>query len=158
MNGWGWMSGRRGGDIRAASAWFRAFSVVVPFATVGLLLIMLHVVGGTLTTAEGVLFDLPETGVGDEAATDSVALLVPLRHETLVYFDDSRYAIGSAASMRSLEERLRVRFARGENKTLLVLADRRVSCGDLMEFAARARRNGVGRVLFAEKRTREASE
>ena len=37
------------------------------------------------------------------------------------------------------------------DKTLLVLADRRISGGDLMKFAAVARRNGVARILFAGK-------
>jgi len=154
--GWGWESGRVG--ARIGPVWMRAFAVAVPFVTVGLLLVMFHLVGGTVTTVEGVLFDLPEAGIGDEAVTECVALLVPMRHETLVFFDDSRYVIGSEASMRSLDERLSERFVRSENKTLLVLADRRVSCGDLMGFAARARRNGVEKVLFAEKTVQEAAE
>jgi len=158
VNGWGWSSGRTSGAVRVGSTGIRALAVAAPLVTVGLLLLMFHVIGGTLTTAKGVLFDLPSSAVGDEAATESVAMLVPMRHETLVFFDDSRYVIGSEASMRSLDDRLAERFSRSDRKTLLVLADRRVACGDLMEFSARARRNGVEKILFAEKRQQEASE
>jgi len=155
VSDWGWSRDRaNGGSVRAT--WLRGFAAIVPFLTVGLLLQMLNVVGGTMTTAEGVLFDLPEAAVGDEAVTDAVALLIPVRHETHVFFDDSRYVIGSAASMRSLDERLSERFSRSGNRTLLVLADRRVSCGDLMEFASRVRKNGVQRVFFAKKSVQEA--
>jgi len=111
-----------------------------------------------MTTAEGVLFDLPAADVGDAAVTEMVALILPVRHETLVFFDDSRYVIGGASSMKSLEERLQERISRNQNKTLLVLADRRVSCGDLMAFAAVARKSGVDKVLFAEKGQQEVSE
>jgi len=158
VSGWGWRIGKASGSGRGASAWLRAVSALVPFVTVTLLLLMFQIVGGKLATAPGVLFDLPAAGVGDEAVTESLALIVPIRHETMVFFDDSRYVIGNAASMASLEERLSERFVQSEDKTLLVLADRRVSCGELMEFAARARRSGVGRILFAEKKAREVSE
>jgi len=158
VNGWGWKVSRLQRGESAGVTWLRAFAAVVPFVTVGLLLLMLHFVGGTLATAQGVLFDLPASGIGDEEVTDAVAMLVPVRHETIVFFDDARYVIGSAASMRSLEDAMKERFARSGNKALLVLADRRIPCGDLMEFSSRARRNGVERVLFAEKKAQEASE
>ena len=41
-------------------------------------------------------------------------------------------------------------------KTLLALADRRVTGGELMSFAALARRSGVRKVLFAEKKSGDA--
>lgn len=41
---------------------------------------------------------------------------------------------------------------------MLVLADRRVPTGDVMRFADLARAGGVKRVLFAEKKQREAEE
>ncbi len=146
MNDWRWRFGTG------------VFSAILPFVTVGLLLLMLHIISGTMTTAHGALFDLPQTCVADEAQTESVALIVPVQHETLVFFDDSRYIIGSEPSMRSLEDRMAERFLRSAEKTLLVLVDRRVSCGNLMEFAARVRRNGVSKVLFAEKSAEETSE
>jgi len=158
VSGWGWRPDRSFDDVRVGSIWTHAVAAVVPFVTVGVLLLMLHLVGGAMTTATGVLFDLPETDVGDGAVTESVALIVPMRHETLVFFDDSRYVIGSEASMQALGDRLEERFARSGEKTLLVLADRRVACGELMEFAARARRSGVERVLFAEKGSQETSD
>lgn len=158
MKGWGWSPGRARSAVSIGSSWMRAFAVLVPFMTVALLLMMLHFVGGALATAKGVLFELPEAGAGDAVATESVAMLVPMRHETLVFFDDSRYVVGSEASMRTFGERLSERFSRSDNKTLLVLADRRISCGDLMAFAAQVRRNGVEKVLFAEKSRQEVPE
>ena len=38
---------------------------------------------------------------------------------------------------------------------MLVLADRRVAGGELMKMAAIAKRSGVGKVMFAEKRAGE---
>jgi len=158
VSGWGWRISAARARSSVGTSGLHAFFVIVPFVTVGLLLLMLHIIGGTVTTARGVLFDLPAAGVGDEAVTQSVALIVPMRHETHVFFDDSRYVLGSEASMRSLGERLTERFAHSEGKSLLVLADRRVSCGDLMEFVARARQSGVEKVLVAEKNAQEAVE
>jgi len=158
VSDWGWRSERTGCGGHPGAFGMRALALAVPFVTVGLLLLMLYFVGGTLTTAKGVLFDLPVAGVGDEAVTESVALVLPMRHETLVFFDDSRYVVGSVASMKALGKRLAERFGKGERKTLLVLADRRVSCGDLMEVAAVARLGGVARLLFAEKSVKEVSD
>jgi biopolymer transport protein ExbD len=76
---------------------------------------------------------------------------MPLRHETLVFFDDSRYMLSDASSLSALEERLSERVSRTERKTLLVLADRRVNGGELMEIASLAKRSGAEKVLFAEK-------
>ena len=74
------------------------------------------------------------------------------------FFDDSRFMLGDAASAQAFAEQLGERLSRTGRKSLLVLADRRTSGGDLMEFAAIARKSGVEKVLFAEKRPEEAEE
>ena len=113
---------------------------------------MMHYVGGTFTSAKGVLFDLPEAGLAEGEATELVALVMPMPHETLVFFDDSRYVLGDASSAAALREHLAERLGRTANRTMLVLADRRVSGGELMKFATIARRGGVSKVLFAERK------
>ena len=78
--------------------------------------------------------------------------------KTLVFFDDSRYVLDDVSSSRALAEHLAERVARSESKTLLVLADRRVHGGDLMDLAAVAKRGGATKVLFAQKRVEASDE
>ena len=157
MSPWGWTPERNLGIWRHGAVWMRPFSAAVPWVTLALLLVMLHVVAGTLTAAKGTLFDLPDSGLAEGEATGLVALAIPHAHETLVFFDDSRYVLDDAASMRAFGAHLSERVARSESKTLLVLADRRIHGGDLMEIAAVAKRGRVAKVLFAQKRA-EVSE
>ena len=149
---WGWTPERTLGIWRHGAAWTRPFVAAVPFLTVMLLLLMLHFVSGTLTSAKGVLFDLPDAGLADGETTELVALVMPISHETLVFFDDSRYLLGDEASMRAFGENLSLRTEKSPTKTLLVLADRRVGGGELMRLASVARSNNVERLLFAEKK------
>ena len=156
MSPWGWRPGRDEGIWRHGPNGFKPLVAAAPYLTVLVLLAMLWVVGGTLTSAKGVLFDLPESGLSDGEPTKLVALVMPLRHETLVFFDDSRYVLGDAVSADALSRHLADRLSRVKRRTLLVLADRRVSGGELMELAALARKGGAERVLFAEKRAEKA--
>lgn len=145
------------GVWRHGALWFKPFAVAAPFVSLLLLILQLHMVGGTFTSAKGVLFDLPNHGVGEGEKTDMVALLMVMPRETLVFFDDSRYVLGDDSSAEAFGEHLAERVSKTDNKTLLVLADRRVAGGELMRFATIARRHGVGRVLFAEKRLEAGS-
>lgn len=157
MTDWGWRPERTMGIWRHGAGWTRPIVAAAPYLTVLLLLLQFFLISGVLTVEKGVLFDLPEQGMDEGAATDLVALVVPMRHETMVFFDDSRYLLGDAASVRTLGEHVAARASRSELKSLLILADRRVSGGDLMTLAAVLRRNGIKRLLFAEKRA-EANE
>lgn len=152
MSPWRWTPERSLGIWRHGAAWLKPIVAAAPYLTVGLLLLQLRVVSGTLTAAEGTLFDLPAAVSGDAVGESPVALMMPMPRETLVFFDDTRYLMGEDASRRALGEQLAERFARRAEKTLLVLADRRVAGGELMRLAALAKANGVARVLFAEKR------
>lgn len=152
MSPWGWSPERTQGIWRYGAPWMRPFAAAVPWLTIGLLLLLMHFVGGTFTSAKGVLFDLPEAGLAEGEATELVALVMPMPHETLVFFDDSRYVLGDASSAAALREHLSERLGRTANRTMLVLADRRVSGGELMKFATIARKGGVSKVLFAERK------
>ena len=152
MSPWGWTPERTSGIWRHGAGWLRPFAAAVPWVTVLLLLLMLHVASGTLTYAKGTLFGLPDAGLAEGEATGLVALAIPHAHETLVFFDDSRYVLDDAASMRAFGAHLSERVARSESKTLLVLADRRIRGGDLMDLAAVAKKGGAAKILFAQKR------
>lgn len=129
----------------------KPFCAAVPWITLGVLLLQMHLVSGAYTLSGGVLFDLPEGGVAEDASTSLVALAMPSKSETLVFFDDARYMLGDDVSAESFCEQLAERSGRTDEKTLLVLADRRVAGGDLMRIAALARKAGVSKILFAEK-------
>ena len=152
MSQWGWTPVRKLGVWRYGAGWIRPVAAAVPYLTIVLLLLMMHMVGGTLTAYKGVLFDLPD-GVfvaGDDS--ELVALVMPVQRETMVIFDDVRYLLGDAVSMRSFSENLAERTGRNSGKSLLILSDRRVSTGYLMEVVSAAKRGGVGKVLLAGKR------
>ena len=152
MSQWGWTPARNLGIWRYGAGWSRPIAAAIPYLTVCLLLIMMHMVGGTMTSCRGVLFDLPDVVQSDGEASELVALVMPVQHETMIVFDDARYLLGDAASMRSFGEDLSGSVERRTGKSLLILADRRVSTGHLMEVVSVAKRSGVGKVLLAGKR------
>lgn len=155
---WGWLTDRDRSPGAHALGWLRPLSAAVPWVTVLLLLQMLVLVGGTFTSAKGVLFDLPEGELAEGAGTKLVALVMPMPHETLVFFDDARYTLGDEVSSEAFVAQLAERAAKLGEKTVLVLADRRVAGGELMKLAGIIRRGGIERVLFAEKSARGGGE
>ena len=152
MSQWGWTPERNLGVWRYGAGWIRPIAAAIPYLTVGLLLLMMQMIGGTLTAYKGVLFDLPDGEFADGDSQGMVALVMPVQRETMVVFDDVRYLLGDAASMRSFAESLADSTERREGKSLLILADRRVSTGHLMEVVSAAKRSGVSKVLLAGKR------
>lgn len=151
MSQWGWTPARNLGVWRYGAGWIRPIAAAIPYLTVGLLLLMMQMIGGTLTACKGVLFDLPDGNFTDGDSQGMVALVMPVQRETMVVFDDVRYLLGDAASMRSFAESLAGSSERREGKSLLILADRRVSTGHLMEVVSAAKRSGIGKVLLAGK-------
>ena len=151
MSSWGWMPERTQGIWRHGALYLKPVAAAAPFISVLILALQFYFVGGTFTSAKGVLFDLPVSGVAEGEKAELVALMMVMPKETLVFFDDSRYVFGDDSSVRAFGEHLAERVGKTDNKTLLVLADRRVSGGELMKFAAVARQHGVQKVLFAEK-------
>ena len=152
MSQWGWTPARHHGIWCYGAGWIRPISAAIPYLTVGLLLLLMHMVGGTLTAHRGVLFDLPDGTFTEGDTSGMVALVMPVQRETMVVFDDVRYLLGDAASMRSFAESLADSTERREGKSLLILADRRVSTGHLMEVISAAKRSGVSKILLAGKR------
>ena len=153
MSPWKWSPERSQGIWRYGSPAIRPFVAASPWVTLLVILFQFWIISGALVTAKGVLFDLPETSVGEGEATDHVALIVPSSRETLIFFDDARYLPDDPASLSVLSDHLKDAASKRENFTLLVLADRRVNGGELMKFAALARQSGVKKILFAEKQS-----
>ena len=159
MSPWKWTPERAQGIWRHGSVRFKPLLAAVPWITVILLLEMLHLIGGAFTSAEGVLFDLPDSsGLEEGEPASLVALVMPMPHETLVFFDDARYTIGDDASAGAFGDHLSDRAAKTDRKSLLILADRRVAMGEIMKISGIAKRSGVSRILFAEKREGKSEE
>jgi len=162
---WGWSEARAARRAAGAGpiAWLAPLSAAVPWVTVGLLLLMMHMVGGTLTMADGTLFDLPGTVSADRVNTKLVAVVMPAKHGstsrgTLVFFDDARFVLGDEQSEAAFGEQLAERIAKTGDRVLLALADRRVSGGELMRLAEIARRGGAAQVLFAARSDERGGE
>lgn len=160
MKPWGWRTERSQGLWQFAPLWLKPAAVAVPWVTVGLLLIMLHMISGVMTSAEGVVFDLPSSDLSDGESTPLVALVMPMPSvgETYLFFDDARYTLGSDISVSAFADHLADRASKTEVKSLLVLSDRSVTCEQLMQIAAVSRRCGLERILFANKRAEAGAE
>jgi len=138
--------------------WTSPSFTYLPWITVGILLLMLYMISGTLTSSRGMLVNLPNDGQLDECVTPLTALMTRNADETTVFYDDARYLLGDARSVAALSEQLGERVRRLDNRAMTVIADRRVPYGEVMEFAAVARQAGVEKLLFAERRRGAAEE
>ena len=150
---WKWTPARPLGIWRHGPGWMRLFLVVAPWLTLLVLLLMFHFIGGTMTAGPGMAFDLPDGGdFADDGPTSLVALLTPSSSGDFVFFDDARYSLDEPQSRELLGRHLAERSASSADRAVLVFVDRSVSSGRLMDFAALARKSGVERLMFAEKR------
>lgn len=153
MSPWGWRPERTDGIWRHGAPCLKPLVAVAPWITVGLLLLLFWMMNGTLVASKGLLFDLPVcAGLGEDAASGPVALIVPAQHETFVFFDDSRYVLSEVSSRAALGAHLAEIASATGPKTIVALTDRRVSCEDILMFTDLARKNGIGKVLFAEQK------
>ena len=155
---WGWNIRSARNEKRSRSDWVAPFVAAAPWVTLLVLLLMLHLMGGVFTISRGTLFDLPVATAGDTERTDLAMLVLPTAHDTLVFFDDARYVMSDPQSMHVFSTQLEEVAARKGEHTILVLADRRVACGELMRIADIVRTAGIGRVLFAAKTQGELEE
>ena len=159
MRSWDWRTKPSRG-IKRYGQILRPAAIAVPWIAVGLLLIMLNMISGTLTSSEGVVFDLPSAGLSDGEATPLVALVMvmPDVDETYVFFDDARYTLGNDISVAAFTTHLSERVVKTSGKALLVLADRAVTCEQLGQIAAVSKKCGLERILLARKRPEDRAE
>lgn len=148
---WNWRTARTTDFSRPKLGDWLPFVEAVPYVAVMLLFLLLYFLSGTLSSAKGVLFDLPSSDAMDHANISLAALVMPTAKETLVFFDDARYVLEDESSMDAFANQLATRVSAAEFPSLLVLADKRVAGGDLMRLAAMARRSGVKKLFFAAK-------
>lgn len=134
----------------------RPLVAAAPWIAVFLILEMMHLLGGTLVSASGVMLELPDSGLNEGATTELVSIVKPMPNGTMLFFDDSRYLLSEHLSMTAFCEHLSERVRRSHGKTLLIIADRHVEGGELMKLAALAKQSGVLKVLFAEKQIKES--
>lgn len=156
---WGWRPESPEGIWKHGCKWAKPFAAAVPWVTLALLLVVFVLLDGRLSSAPGLVFDLPEPVVGNGAEAPSLAaVVVPVAREgaagreTLVFFDDVRYSLSDELSMESFREQLGERAAADATGTLLLLADAYVPAGQVMRLAGIAREAGVLHVQIAEKR------
>lgn len=158
MSPWKWRPQRTQGIWQHGPLWLRPIVSVSPWAAAFLSLAVMYVAGSALSSASGILFDLPDAPLAEDDLSSLVAVVLPLKNETAVMFDDARYFTDDAASMRVFSEHFTDCLSRVPKKTLLVLADRRIPYGDLARFASVVRTCGAERVLFANRRSEEGTE
>lgn len=152
MSQWGWQPAPTQGIWRVGPLWLRPLSAAAPWLTLGLLMIMLWLITGTVTIAKGTLFDISEHGLTEGEVTPLVAMVMPMAHDTMVFFDDARYSLDDEGSVAAFGEHLASRASRLKATSLLVLLDRRVSAGELSRLAEVSKDNGVVRLLIANRR------
>lgn len=139
-------------------AWFRYLSQMAPWLTFLLIAVLFVFLQGTLSPAPSLLFALPEPGAADSAQPGLVALLIPGYVEgaeadgTLIYFDDARYVLSDQLSLDEFANRLGDRAIETKCGVLTLLADRRVSVGDVMKIMALAKSSRLLHVQLAEKK------
>ncbi len=148
---WNWRTAREASPSRTKLGDWRPFVEAVPYIAVLILFLLLYLLSGTLSSAKGVMFDLPTADAVDRANISLAALVMPTAKETLVFFDDARYVLEDEASMDSFANQLANRVSTAETPSFLILADKHVTGGDLMRLAALARRSGVKKFFFATK-------
>ena len=155
---WGWRPAQAEGIWRHGARWTKPLFAAVPWITLVLLLVMFGILGDRLTAAPGVVFDLPAPVGRQSAVAGTTMLVLPSANldeagGTLVFFDDARYVLGDPQSVALLREQLLARVQEdAAHASLLVLADRRVTSGDLLQLVGIARASGVQRVQIAERR------
>ncbi len=74
-------------------------------------------------------------------------------HERKLWFFlyDARYMVQDDEQMSTLTEQIRLRMKNIDSKDFLLLADKRVSHGDIMRFVTILRNAGVSKINVAER-------
>ncbi len=155
---WHWRAVSDAGVWSHGAKWARPFSAAAPWVSLALLMATFALVSGEMVVARGTVFDMPPTGVKDVDVPGLTAFVLPVPREagggdeTMVFFDDDRFVPADPRSEAHLASRLSSFVSSAKNVNLLLLADRRVPSGDLMNIMAIARKAGVRHVQVAERR------
>ena len=138
--------------------WARPLLMAVPWINAILLVLLLILVHGKTAVTPGVLFDLPNAPLREGTHATLTAMMIPVTGEALpgaqevmVFFDDDRILSRDKEQMEALSERLRQYTMQSQEQALLLLADKRVLHGAVMQFINLARDAGIKRVDVATK-------
>ncbi len=157
MSNWNWNSVRSQNRKSVLSSWLKPLSSAVPWITVLLLFMLILIMSKKWTSARGLLFALPEASVADDVTTACSVLVLQTARGPLIFFDDARYVMNDPESLEHFRDQLRNRLTTGD-RSVLVLADRSVSSGDLMHFADLVRQSGVTKLLFAVQKEKQGAD
>lgn len=129
------------------------FFQIVPWLNAVVIVALTMVLSRRITISPTIEFELPRTQYTESAETG--AGLVMLRpnageKDTIVFFDDVRYRVGSGDET-NLYEHISRYATKFNSAQILLLADKNVFHGDVMNIVNLARRAGVARVNVAVK-------
>ena len=144
---------------RFGGPWAQALSIAVPWVNAILLVLLLVMVHRRIAVTPGVMFDLPQAPLREGTRSSMTAMMIPVGSEnrpggqdTLIFFDDDRFLTSDSQQWEALSDRIReIAGQKPEGGSLLLLADKRVPHGDVMNFVNLARESGVQRVNVALK-------
>ncbi len=157
---WGWRFPPSEGIWKHGGAkWSKPFVCAVPWIQLCILFFIFSLVASRITLAPGTVFDLPDSGAGQLQVPSLVALVVPVPRENtaagdelLIFFDDARYTLSDETSMAAFRTRLEQLASEDAAGELLLLADKRVTAGELVHLMSVAKASGIKHVQLAEKR------
>jgi len=145
------------GVYRFGGPWAQAVIYSVPWINTLILMVLLFLYHQRIAISPGIVFDLPSAPLREGSHTGLTALMFAVTHESmareeaLVFFDDARYMVQDDEQMSNLAEQIRLRMKNADSKDFLLLADKRVSHGDIMRFVTILRNTGVSKVNVAQR-------
>jgi hypothetical protein len=155
---WGaWRSDGLRMRFRPRSRIRQTFLLVVPWLNFGALILLYWTLGQRLTLNPGVVFELPRAPFREGLQPGATAVMLSVARpqgqgmETLVFFDDTRFQMSVTGQVTQLRAELARRALQPGGRQLLLLADRRVPHGDVMDLVNLARETGVQRVNVSVK-------
>ena len=131
------------------------FLQVVPWINFVVVLALFFSLSGRLTLQPGLVFELPRAPFHEGMHYGLTVVMLraqrPGGAETLVFFDDVRYQPGVPEQSEQLRAELALAARRPDGRQVLLLADRRVPHGDVMDLVNLVRAAGIRRVNVSAK-------
>jgi len=143
--------------FRFGGMWGQAMHLAVPWINAIIIMVALLAVNNRIAITAGVVFELPSAPL-HEGSHDGLTVLmfsvsrdIQAGEETLVFFDDERFLIQDEEQSARLANRISGSISIERHQDVLLLADKRVPHGDVMQFMNIARKAGAKRINVAEK-------
>ena len=142
---------------RFGGVWAQGMLMAIPWVNVIILVAVLLVVNSRIAITAGVVFELPSAPLHEGSQSGLTVLMFSVSRETqageetLVFFDDERYLIQDEEQIARLANRISASISIERHDDVLLLADKRVPHGDVMQFVNIARKAGAKRINVAEK-------